>query len=216
MKLTVFGATGRTGMEVVRQALGAGHEVTAVVRDPARLPVHGDRLEVVTVPDVTDAEALRPYVEGRDAVLSGLGATGRHPGGIAEGSVRAIVRAMESTDGTRRLITISAAPVGPVPEGESFVGRRVLFPLIRAILKEVYADLARSEDELRRSALDWTAVRPGNLANRPFTGRYRKAIGANVPGAGTLGRADLAAAMLDCVGDAGTVKQLVGVGVAKA
>lgn len=215
MKLTVFGATGRTGMEVVRQALDAGHEVTAVVRDPARLPVRGDRLDVVTVARVTDAEALRPLVEARDAVLSGLGATSRTSGGIAEASTRAIVRAMEAT-GTRRVITISAAPVGPAPEGEPFLGRRVLFPLIQAVLKDVYADLAAAEDELRRSALDWTAVRPGNLANRPFTGRYRKAIGANVPGAGTLGRADLAAAMLDCVGDEATVKQLVGLGAAKA
>jgi putative NADH-flavin reductase len=215
MKLTVFGATGRTGREVVRQALDAGHEVTAVVRDPARLPVPaGDRLDVVTVPGVTDAEALRQFVEGRDAVLSGIGATGRKPDGIAESSTRTIVRALEVT-GTRRLITISAAPVGPLAEDEPFLGRRILLPLIRAILKDVYADLAGSEAELRRSALDWTAVRPGNLANRPFTGRYRRAIGANVPGAGTLGRADLAAAMLDCLGDPATVKQFVGLGAAK-
>lgn len=38
MKLTVFGATGGIGKEIVQQALDAGHEVTAVVRDPARLP----------------------------------------------------------------------------------------------------------------------------------------------------------------------------------
>ncbi|MGC5411015.1 NAD(P)H-binding protein, partial [Streptomyces sp. DT225] len=39
MKLTVFGATGGIGQEIVRQAGAAGHEGTAVVRDPARLPV---------------------------------------------------------------------------------------------------------------------------------------------------------------------------------
>jgi putative NADH-flavin reductase len=210
MKLTVLGATGRTGLEVVRQALKDGHEVTAVVRDPARLPVQGELLTVATVPDVTDAEALRPLVAGRDAVLSGLGPTGRKTTGIAG----AIVRAMEAGD-TRRLITISAAPVGPSPEGEGFLGRKVLLPLIGAILKDVYTDLAAMEDELRRSALDWTTMRPGNLTKKPFTGRYRKVIGANVPNAGSLGRADLALAMLDCVGDPATVKQVVGVGAAK-
>ncbi|MDX6351310.1 MAG: hypothetical protein QOF84_6100 [Streptomyces sp.] len=214
MKLTVLGATGRTGLEVVRQALKDGHEVTAVVRDPARLPVQGELLTVATVPDVTDAEALRPLVAGRDAVLSGLGPTGRKTTGIAEAGTRAIVRAMEAGD-TRRLITISAAPVGPSPEGEGFLGRKVLLPLIGAILKDVYTDLAAMEDELRRSALDWTTMRPGNLTKKPFTGRYRKVIGANVPNAGSLGRADLALAMLDCVGDPATVKQVVGVGAAK-
>ena len=73
MKLTVFGATGGSGKEIVRQALDAGHEVTAVVRDPARFPVTGDRLEVFRA-DLTDPQALRPAVAGRDAVLSGLGA----------------------------------------------------------------------------------------------------------------------------------------------
>ncbi|MCW2898195.1 MAG: NADH-flavin reductase, partial [Streptosporangiaceae bacterium] len=37
MKLTIFGATGGTGSQLVQQALAAGHEVTAVVRDPSRL-----------------------------------------------------------------------------------------------------------------------------------------------------------------------------------
>lgn len=44
MRLTVFGATGGVGREVVGQALAAGHEVTAVVRDPARLPQPLDAL----------------------------------------------------------------------------------------------------------------------------------------------------------------------------
>lgn len=39
MRLAVFGATGGTGRQLVEQALAQGHEVTAVVRDPARLPV---------------------------------------------------------------------------------------------------------------------------------------------------------------------------------
>ena len=39
MRLTIFGATGGTGTGLVQQALAAGHEVTAVVRDPARLAV---------------------------------------------------------------------------------------------------------------------------------------------------------------------------------
>jgi putative NADH-flavin reductase len=200
-------------MEVVRQALDAGHEVTAVVRDPARLPVRGDRLDVVTVPDVTDAEALRPFVEGRDAVLSGLGPVGRKQTGIAEAGTRAIVRAMEASGATRarRLVTISAAPVGPVPPGESFLTRAIAMPLLRSLLKDVYADLARMEEELRLSSLEWTALRPGKLGNRPLTGRYRKEIGGMVPHSTGISRADLACAMLGCLDDPATVKQPVGV-----
>ncbi|MEV6104689.1 NAD(P)H-binding protein [Streptomyces sp. NPDC051940] len=211
MRLTVFGATGGTGKEIVRQALDAGHQVTAVVRDPARLTVSGDGLEVVTVAAVTDPASLRPLVAGRDAVLSGIGPTSPRRTGIAEASARAVVRAMEET-GTRRVVTISAAPVGAPAADESALNKRVLYPLIGRLLKPVYTDLAAMEAELRASALDWTAVRPGNLGDKPFTGHYRRAVGANVPRAGTLGRADLALAMLECVADEGTYKQVVGLG----
>ena len=59
MKLTIFGATGGVGRQVVLQALAAGHDVTAVVRDPARLPVaDAPGLTVAVVPDQTVAESL--------------------------------------------------------------------------------------------------------------------------------------------------------------
>jgi uncharacterized protein YbjT (DUF2867 family) len=73
MDLTVIGATGGTGSQAVAQALPAGHRVTAVVRNPAKLPVFppGD-LTVVTA-DVMRAADLRPAIKGRDAVLTTLG-----------------------------------------------------------------------------------------------------------------------------------------------
>src|SRR6266498_4594901 len=77
MKLTVFGATGRIGEQVVRQALDAGHKVTAVVRDPARFDVRHPALEVATVAGLTDPEVLRPALEGSDAAISGVGPRGR-------------------------------------------------------------------------------------------------------------------------------------------
>jgi putative NADH-flavin reductase len=67
MKLTIFGATGATGTCLVQQALSAGHQVTAVVRDPARLAVPAQpRLRVVTA-DVLDPVAISPAVDGADA-----------------------------------------------------------------------------------------------------------------------------------------------------
>ncbi|MHC8562150.1 NAD(P)H-binding protein [Streptomyces albidoflavus] len=69
MRITVFGATGGVGGEIIRQALEAGHEVTAVVSDPAALKAGGERLEVARA-GLADALALGPLVAGRDAVLS--------------------------------------------------------------------------------------------------------------------------------------------------
>ncbi|MBC2901217.1 NAD(P)-dependent oxidoreductase [Streptomyces cupreus] len=208
MNITVFGATGGIGQEIVRQALTAGHRVTAVVRDPARLPVTGAGLEVFRA-DVTDPEAVRPAVTGRDAVLSGLGARSRKDAGVAARLTRTVLRAMEA-EGTRRLLVVSAAPLGPAPANDGALDRTVR-GLVSAILKDVYDDLREMEAELARSAVDWTSVRPPRLQDKPLTGVYRTVVGGTPAKGRFIGRADVAHAMLAMTDDPGTVKQGVGV-----
>ena len=208
MNLTVFGATGGIGREIVRQALGAGHRVTAVVRDPARLGVTGDALEVFRA-DLTDPKALRDAVAGRDAVLSGLGARSRKDAGVAARLTRVVLGAMEA-EGVRRLVVVSAGPVGPEPEGAKLVDRAAR-GIVSALLRDVYADLREMEAELARSGTDWTSLRPPRLQNKPLTGTYRTVVGGFPPGGRFIARADVAHAMLAALDDAGTVKQGVGV-----
>jgi putative NADH-flavin reductase len=205
IKVTVFGATGGIGGYVVRQALDAGHEVTAVVRDPTRFDVSHPALEVATVPGLTDPEVLDSALESSDAVISGVGPRGRKDGPVASSTTRGILRAMEAS-GVRRLVAVSAVPVGPVPEGESFVNRRILLPFISAVARDVYVDLAEMEEEIRRSTTEWTIVRPPKLVNKPLTGKYRTVVGGNVPRGYSISRADVAA--LD---DPATLRQAIGV-----
>lgn len=207
MNLTVFGATGGIGREIVHQALGAGHRVTAVVRDPARLDVTGDALEVFRA-DLTDPDELRAAVSGRDAVLSGLGARSRKDAGVATRLTRTVLRAME-TERVRRLLVVSAAPVGPAADGEGAVDR-AMRGLVSAALKDVYTDLRGMEAELARSGTDWTSVRPPRLQNKPLTGRYRTVVGGFPRKGRFIARADVAHAMLAMIDDTGTVKQGVG------
>lgn len=211
MKLTVFGATGGIGGHVVRQALDAGHTVTAVVRDPARFTVRHPALEVATVPDLTAPGVLRPVLAASDAALSGVGPRGRHAGPVASSTTRGILRALEAVSGSRRFVAVSAAPVGPVPEGDSFVNRRIVLPFVGALFRDLYADLAEMEDEIRRSATDWTVVRPPKLVNKPLTGKYRTIVDGNVPHAYTISRADAAHAMLAALNNPATLRKAIGI-----
>jgi putative NADH-flavin reductase len=210
MKITVFGATGGIGGHVVRQALGAGHNVTAVVRDPARFDVSHPALEVATVPGLTDPEVLRPVLEASDAAISGVGPRGRKDGPVASSTTRGILSAMEAS-GVRRFVAVSAVPVGPVPKGESFVNRRILLPFISAFARDVYVDLAEMEDEIRRSTTEWTIVRPPKLTNKPLSGKYRTIVGGNVPRGYTISRADVAHLMLRVLEQPETIKQAIGI-----
>ncbi|MFJ3665647.1 NAD(P)-dependent oxidoreductase [Streptomyces sp. NPDC090106] len=207
MKLTVFGATGGIGQEIVRQALESGHEVTAVVRDPAKLPMADDRLEVFRA-DLTDPEPLRPAVAGRDAVLSGLGPHGRADAGVAARTTRTVLGAMEA-EGVRRLVVVSAGPVGPEPKDGPL--DRFARGIASKVLKDVFDDLRAMEAELVRSSTDWTSVRPPRLTNQPATRAYRSVVGGFPTKGRLIGRADVAHAMLAAVDDPGMSKQGVGV-----
>src|SRR5882672_12235647 len=72
MRLVVLGATGGTGLEVVRQAIARGHSVTALVRSRDRLKPFGDRI-TVKQGDLLDRADLEQAIRGHDAVVSGFG-----------------------------------------------------------------------------------------------------------------------------------------------
>jgi putative NADH-flavin reductase len=202
MRLTIFGATGGTGKHLVEQALAAGHEVTAVVRDPMRLTVPLQAgLHVVTA-DVMDPVAIAPEVDGADAVLSALGPRGSGPTSISEDSTRSIIEAMEKS-GTRRLMTITGSIVDDT--GDGFLMHRVIKPLARrTFLRNVCADMRRAEDLIHATNLDWTIFRPPRLTAKPASASYRTAIDRNPPRGVTISRADVAAEMLKHLDDPAT------------
>jgi putative NADH-flavin reductase len=219
MRITVFAATGGIGRCVLDQAIAAGHEVTAVVRDPSKLPstVHTVRADLSTVDDA----ALETAVGGADAVLSGLGPRNARKAGITSVGTKAIVAAMKAT-GARRIVVVSAAPVSTVPSpdrpnpprhdpGEGFVMRNVLTPMVKRVLRAHYQDLAIMEDVLRASGLDWTSVRPPRLTDKPLTGVYRTASEQNIRGGALIPRADVAHFMLAAVNDPATIGHAVGI-----
>jgi putative NADH-flavin reductase len=183
--------------------------VTAVVRDPARFPLRGAGLDVATVPDLTSVDAIVPTLERADAAISGIGPRGPRQITVASSTGAAILRALEKT-GVRRFVAVTAAPLAPAPPGDS-LGNRIMYPVISRLLRGIYGDLARLEDEMRRSDTDWTIVRPPYLVKRPFTGAYRTASESNVPRGRSLGRPDVAHYMLAVLDDPRTVHHAMGI-----
>jgi putative NADH-flavin reductase len=211
MQLTIFGASGGTGRRLVEQALAAGHTVTAVVRDPARLPVRHDRLKLVAA-DVLDPEAITPAVAGADAVVSALGPrSSRNRSSITSAGTASILKAMR-TAGSSRLVVVSAAPVASDDHGTTLPYRLLVKPLLRGLLGGLYADLAVMEETVRRSGLAWTILRPPQLTDGPRTGSYRQATDANLRGGYRISRADLADAILAALEDPDSVKATITIG----
>jgi len=218
MRITVIGATGGVGRQLVAQAVAAGHVLTAVVRDPARLApdVRAVRADLAE----PSGRALEDAVLGADAVLSCLGARSSQDIGVACRGTSALIGAMEAS-GTRRLVVISAAPVATVPSparpdpprdpGDSFLVAHLLGPVIKRVFRRAYDDLARMEDIVRVSSLDWTILRPPRLTDRPDPTAYRLAYGHNVKGGFAVSRPAVAHAMLTLIADPAALRQTVGI-----
>jgi putative NADH-flavin reductase len=219
MKLTIVAATGGIGRHLLEQAVAADHDVTAVVRNPMGLS--RDVRTVVADLVAADPAALESAVAGADAVLSGLGPRSTSETGIASQGTRAIVQAMQAT-GVRRVVVVSAAPIGTVPSparptpprhdpGDGFLMRHLFSHVAKTLFRKHYADLALMEDLLRGSGLDWTVLRPPRLTDKPLTGSYRVAYGQNVRGGWSVSRADVAHLMLGVLEQPETIKQAIGI-----
>ena len=168
----MFGATGRIGRHVVEQAVAHGHAVVAFVRDPSRLSLPAERLTVVTG-DVGDPSAVEAAVDGADAVISAIGPkhnTAAEADRVVDG-MRNVLAAMER-HGVRRLVNLSGGAIR-VPGERKPPADAVASAVVRLLARHVVAAKQREFDLIRRSAVDWVAVRPPRVIDGPLTGSYR-------------------------------------------
>ncbi|GJM41562.1 MAG: hypothetical protein DHS20C20_18440 [Ardenticatenaceae bacterium] len=194
MKVTVFGATGGTGQEIVQQALDAGHEVTALVRDSSKLDLKHDKLYFV-IGDVLNPEKVEEALAGSEAVCCSLGNTANNPDFVVSTGTKNIIDSMTKQN-IKRLVVVSALGVGDSRDRVS----RSFKVLMKTVLRKAYEDKERQEQLVRDSGLDWVIVRPGGLTNGPATGDFEFGLDPSI-GGGQVSRADVACFVLQQLSD---------------
>ncbi|MEU7750891.1 NAD(P)H-binding protein [Micromonospora sp. NPDC049171] len=194
MKLTIFGASGRTGMHLAEQALAAGHDVVALMRNPAKLTLRHERLRVAQG-ELTDEAAVA------DAVLAALspkifGGPRDLPLASGTGTILAAMR----TYGISRLIyswgpsiMIPRNPLLGAVRSASFalLGR---LPATRSMVNET----VKVGQAIRGSDRDWTIVVVTAPHDEPGSGRVKVRTGTGTGDrvGSRISRADLAQFML--------------------
>lgn len=209
MKIAIFGANGPTGLELCRQALAAGHTVTAAMRRPDEFPLQDPALAVVRV-NVMDGSSLAPAIGDSAAALSALGAAySRHEICLYSVAAKAIVSAMRASPSCRRLVVISAGLAVTPPKGRGFFQDNIMLPFLHNVVgRTVYEDMVRMEEYLATCEdIDWTIMRPGRLINGTGVSQYR--LDEDFPTGNVTTRPDLAAAMLAELGPGGHIHQKV-------
>ena len=202
MKLTIFGATGNLGLQLVTKALEEGHEVTAVVRNPAKLTLRSPLLHIVQA-DVTDPDAILPTLDHADVVISAIGPNGNEVTTICQDSAKSIVTAMEKA-GVRRLLWTSGSMIAD--DGDNFFMRNIAKPMVRKLMSNVADGMTKAEAVIHNSRLDWTVVRPPRLTDKP-AGKIRSSLEGNV--GMKMARTDVATYELGILADQTTIRRNV-------
>jgi putative NADH-flavin reductase len=204
VRLTIFGASGQTGVILVEQALKLGHSVTAFVRDPASITIRHENLDVV-VGAVGDADAVARVINGQDVVLLALGVKMGVADQVCTIATANVVPAMQQF-GVRRLINIGGMGTGTARDQLSAFGKFVAGGL-RMLDRHAFRDKESQDVLIRNSDLDWVNVCPPWLTNGPHTGVYRFGCDLRPPVTAKISRADVADFMLKQVMDPAFVRK---------
>ena len=196
MKIVVFGASSKSGLEVIRQGLAAGHEIVAFVRDPAKLGPPAPGVTVVQG-DAGNAAQVEAALAGQEAVITLIGPTKGGPKSVAASTTVNILAAMKK-HGLRRLVVASVAGI-PAPGDNRGALAGVIGGAIKLFMRDAYADREQQMALLQGSDLDWIAIRLPRLTDDPASG-YELGFPNPAPSL-AASRADLAAAMLDQLSD---------------
>lgn len=165
MKITVFGASGRTGLQLIQQALDLGHDVNAYVRRENSIVILHPKLKII-VGNLNDSEKITEAVKGSDACFSALGGGSlKKPSTEFTEGIKLITKIMEE-EKVNRLIYLSSIGAS---ESYYYMQRFVRFLVIDLLLRIPMADHTMNETSIRSSTLNYTIVRPGTLSDGPLS-----------------------------------------------
>ena len=193
MNVTVFGATGAIGQQVVKQLRTSGHAVTAYVRNPGKVPSSWGQDVTVVTGEVTDAAAIDRAVAGADAVVSALGPSmERKATGLPlVAGTQLIVEAMRQ-HGVRRYVGNATPSILDPRERGTWQTRLPTF-MARTFLRRAYDEVVGMSRAVMDSGLDWTIVRFLAPKDGPAKGNVRHGFYGTDKLGFNVTRADIAA-----------------------
>lgn len=198
--ITIFGATGRMSHLLIQQALNKGYRVIGYARNPSKMKITHDRLEIVqgTLDNVTAIEAA---IKKADAVIETVG-------GVSQGTQH-IISAMQKA-GVRRLIIVSTANASDLKDlpdlkfNSLMAFTRMLLKLIGIFNAQIFnavRELRKAAEFVRASGLNWTIVRVAILNDKPQSNNVRSGYLGHGIVSVSISRADMAAFLLQQVED---------------
>lgn len=201
MHVTLFGATGKLGLECLQQCLEAGHTMTVLVRSPGKLPAGlRDRITVVEGDGLVVADVESALPSGTDAILFAVGVDEKtSPPDLCTDVTRHILAVMRREQIPRLVWCGGGSTLRP--EDVVTFGARFVRWFSETFLAHRHSDKVHQLQLLDDNAeLCWIGIRPLQMKAGPRTGRYR--LGYNAfSGFSSISFADCAHAMVNMLDD---------------
>lgn len=201
MKIAIIGGAGGIGSLLAEYSLTAGHDVSVLVRNPARVSVKGARLRVL-IGNAEDEASITELVEGQDVVCDCLGTTQLFR--EIRTFSRCATHLAKALRPAQLLIAVTGMGVGDSAGHGTLLYDKVFRPVF---LGRMYADKERQEQIILAEIARWIIVRPGFLNNGPRTGRYRALTDLSGIQGGRISRADVADFVLSQASSARFLRQ---------
>jgi putative NADH-flavin reductase len=197
-QILIIAATGKTGLQVTKEALKRGYKVKVLVRDSTKLNQLGSKVEIIQGDATNSSDVLRA-VKGTQAVTSTIGPTKTSPAGMQPQAAQNIVEAMQAQS-VNRLISMTGAGVRTDGDNPKFVDKAIL-ALMKIVAKKSLTDGLDHAEVIKRSSLDWTIVRAPMLVDQPIKGKYVTGMVGDDQMTTKISRADIASCILDLLDD---------------
>jgi len=191
-RILIFGATGGTGQELVKQALDQGNLVTAFVRTPKKMEISHHNLTVIQG-NVLNYKDVLNAIDDHEVIFCNLGMPASDKSTLRADGTTNIVNAMKEK-GVKRLICQTSLGYADSKEVLPWHMKYIIVPFI---LKNAFRDHEIQETVIENTALDWTIVRPGNMTNGKLTKKYKHGFEPQDNIKLKISRADVAHFMLN-------------------
>lgn len=195
-KILIIGASRGIGLETVKAAIEAGHDVRAFARTASKIPLENALLEKFDGDALSETDVARA-LEGISTVVLVLG---MKPGpayfsktDLFSEATKAVTRAMAERQ-INRLIVVTGIGAGDSRGHGGLLYDALIFPIL---LKRIYDDKDIQEDIVKATSLSWTIVRPGLLKDGPATRLYQALTNPQDWYAASITRADVAQFIVD-------------------
>jgi putative NADH-flavin reductase len=198
MKVTVFGATGSIGKQLISQSLEKGHEVTAFCRDISKLQEFKHANLSFITGDVFNFAEVSKAVSNQDVIIIALGSGKSRKSNVRSVGTKNIIEAMKA-NGVQRLICQTTLGTQESNANLNFFWKYIMFGWY---LKQIFQDHELQEKYVQESGLDWTIVRPGAFTNGEKTEIYQHGFGPEIKSLKLkISRADVADFILKQLND---------------